>query len=135
MQQRRTLRTAPHNGGGSSSGAAASPADAPQSALAGSSVTSSPCKARRCLLGFPGWARASSALRDNTLVFFQDRNGQVAVVQPCGSGASWQLAFTCATGALALPHDVGSLSFVQPEAVFRVQQLPGSNEYAFVSLG
>jgi hypothetical protein len=31
------------------------------------------------------------------VVFFQDKRGQTAVVQPCGTGRStWQMAVTCA---------------------------------------
>lgn len=49
--------------------------------------------------------RGSAALKDGALVCFQDRTGQVAMVQPYGSGASWQLAVTCAShGCSTLPH-------------------------------
>jgi hypothetical protein len=36
-------------------------------------------------------------IRHGSVVFFQDKRGQTAVVQPCGTGRStWQLAVTCA---------------------------------------
>eukprot|EP00882_Tetradesmus_deserticola_P022130 GHRQ01024016.1.p1 GENE.GHRQ01024016.1~~GHRQ01024016.1.p1 ORF type:complete len:115 (-),score=44.75 GHRQ01024016.1:163-507(-) len=38
-----------------------------------------------------------SRIRHGSVVFFQDKRGQTAVVQPCGTGRStWQLAVTCA---------------------------------------
>jgi hypothetical protein len=89
--------------------------------------------AGRRALGFH-FGRGSAALRDGMLVVFKDRTGQCAVVQPYGSGSSWQLAVTCATGGCCmLPHGVGGLSYVGSDAVFLVRQV-GSN-YAFLSMG
>lgn len=38
-----------------------------------------------------------SRIRHGSVVFFQDKRGQTAVVQPCGTGRStWLMAVTCA---------------------------------------
>jgi hypothetical protein len=51
---------------------------------------------------FQQHSRNSCNLQDGCFVCFKDRTGQVAVIQPCGSGGCWQLSFTCAPGGSCL---------------------------------